>query len=84
LLLYDSDVNGVIQDQMSETRDRGDATLGLSPWQLGLRRFKKSRLGVLSFCVVSFFVLVAIFAPIIVKLLNVDPYELDRSAINDY
>jgi peptide/nickel transport system permease protein len=78
-------VNGVAsQDLISEKRSHVDETLGLSPWQLGLRRFKKSRLGVFSFCVVTFFVLVAIFAPIIVKMLNVDPYELDRNAINDY
>jgi ABC-type dipeptide/oligopeptide/nickel transport system permease subunit len=57
---------------------------GLSPWQLGMRRFRKGRLGVAAFWVVCFFVFVAIFAPIIVRVLNIDPYALDRDAINDY
>lgn len=37
-----------------------------------------------SFWVVSFYAAVAVLAPLIVRLLNVDPYALDRSAINDF
>jgi len=67
-----------------DTRDDSLDSAGLSPWRLGMRRFKKGRLGVVAFWIVSFFVFVAVFAPIIVRVLNVDPYALDRQAINDF
>ena len=67
----------------AEVKDISDSS-GLSPWQLGMRRFRKGRLGVIALGVVLFYVLVAIFAPLIVRLLNVDPYALDRQAINDF
>jgi peptide/nickel transport system permease protein len=41
-------------------------------------------LAVVGFGVVVFFVFVAVFAPILVQLLNIDPYELDREAINEF
>ena len=66
------------------TLDTSLETVGLSPWQLGLRRFKKGRLGLVAFWIVTFFFFVAIFAPIIVRVLNVDPYALDRASLNDY
>jgi peptide/nickel transport system permease protein len=67
-----------------DTRDDSLDSAGLSPWRLGMRRFKKGRLGVIAFWVVLFFVLVAVFAPVLVRLLNVDPYSLDRNSINDF
>jgi peptide/nickel transport system permease protein len=58
--------------------------VGLSPLQLGLQRFRRNRFAVIAFWVVVFYVFVAIFAPVLVRLLNIDPYDLDRGAINDF
>lgn len=58
--------------------------VGLSPFQLGLQRLRRDRLAVFAFWVVAFYVFVAVFAPILVRVLNIDPYELDRDAINDF
>lgn len=57
---------------------------GLSPFQLGLARVRGNRAAVVAFWVVVFYVFVAIAAPILVRLLNIDPYALDRRAINDF
>ncbi|NDD96248.1 MAG: ABC transporter permease [Acidimicrobiia bacterium] len=57
---------------------------GLSPFQMGLARVRGNRMAVIAFWVVIFYVFVAAFAPILVRLLNIDPYALDRQAINDF
>ena len=57
---------------------------GLSPTRLGIQRLRRDRLAVAGFGVVVFFVVIAVFAPILVQLLNIDPYELDRNAINEF
>lgn len=59
-------------------------SVGLSPFQMGVARVRGNRWAVVAFWVVMFYVFVAAFAPILVKLLNIDPYALDRQAINDY
>ncbi|MFM9037696.1 MAG: ABC transporter permease, partial [Actinomycetota bacterium] len=64
--------------------DGGSAMVGLSPLQLGLQRFRRNRMAVVAFWIVMFYVFVAIFAPILVRLFNIDPYALDRDAVNDY
>ena len=61
-----------------------EPTAGLSPFQMGLARVRGNRLAVIAFWVVIFYVFVAAFAPILVRLLNIDPYALDRQAINDF
>jgi len=58
--------------------------VGLSPFQLGVARLRRDRVAVIGFWVIVVFVFVAVFAPIIVKIFGLDPYKLDRSAINDY
>lgn len=60
------------------------AAVGLSPFRLGMRRVRRDRVAVVAFWVVMFFVFVGLFAPILVKVLNIDPYALDREAVNDY
>ncbi|MEY4247895.1 MAG: hypothetical protein RIS69_1442, partial [Actinomycetota bacterium] len=60
------------------------SAVGLSPTRLGIQRLRQDRLAVVGFGVVVFFVFIAVFAPILVQLLNIDPYELDREAINDF
>jgi len=57
---------------------------GRTPRQLAWARFRRDRIAVASMWVVVFFIVVAIFAPVIVKLLGVDPYELDRDSLNDF
>jgi len=57
---------------------------GRTPRQLAWARFKRDRVAVVSMWVVLFFVFVAVFAPVIVKVLGVDPYELDRRSLNDF
>lgn len=59
-------------------------SVGLSPFQLGLQRVRRDRLAVIAFWVVAFYVFIAVFAPILVRVFNIDPYALDRQAINDY
>ncbi|MFW6723116.1 ABC transporter permease [Streptomyces sp. MAR4 CNY-716] len=54
--------------------------IGKSPGQLMWQRFKRDRAGVISAYVVGFFVLVAIFAPLISKLYGKSPYTLYNSA----
>ena len=58
--------------------------VGLSPFQLGVARLRRDRAAVWAFRVIVFFVFVAVFAPVLVKIFGLDPYELDRNAINDY
>jgi len=57
---------------------------GLSPFRMGLARVKQNRAAKAAFWVVSFYVFVAVFAPVLVRILNIDPYALDREAINDF
>ncbi|GAA3802909.1 ABC transporter permease [Sphaerisporangium flaviroseum] len=52
----------------------GSPMVGRSPAQLMWRRFRRDRTGVASACVVAFFFLVAILAPVISWLYGKDPY----------
>ncbi|MEV0849328.1 ABC transporter permease [Streptomyces sp. NPDC049954] len=47
---------------------------GRSPSQLAWRRFKRDKTGVISACVVIFFFLIALCAPLIAKLYGKNPY----------
>lgn len=58
--------------------------VGLSPFQLGMARLRRDRAAVWALRVILFFIFVAVFAPVLVKIFGLDPYKLDRSAINDY
>jgi peptide/nickel transport system permease protein len=57
---------------------------GKSPRQLAWARFKKDKGAMIGACVVLFFILMAVFAPLVCRILGIDPYELDRDALNDY
>ncbi|MFE3825139.1 ABC transporter permease [Streptomyces sp. NPDC059092] len=48
---------------------------GRSPGQLALRRFRRDRTGVVSGCVVAFFFVVAVCAPLIARLYGKNPYD---------
>jgi peptide/nickel transport system permease protein len=50
--------------------------IGRSPRQLAWRRFRRDRAGMISGCIVLFFVLIAVFAPVISWLYGKDPYTL--------
>ncbi|MFG1809300.1 ABC transporter permease [Streptomyces sp. NPDC049040] len=62
--------------------------VGRSPGQLMWRRFKRDRTGVVSACVVGFFFVIAILAPLIAKLYGKDPYTLygqnEPGLLNDF
>lgn len=57
---------------------------GLTPRQLAWQRFRRDRVAVAGAYVVLFFVAMAVAAPLIVRILGVDPFELDRRALNEY
>ena len=67
-----------------ETPIEGNVIEGKSPRQLAWMRFKRDKVAVTAGFVVIFYLLVAIFAPVICALLGISPYELDRNALNDY
>jgi peptide/nickel transport system permease protein len=62
--------------------------VGRSPGRLMWRRFRRDRVGVLSACVVAFFFLIALFAPVISRLYGKDPYtrygQLESGLLNEY
>lgn len=59
-------------------------SVGLSPFQLGVQRLRRDRVAIIAAYVVAVYVFIAIFAPLLVQILNIDPYALDREAINDF
>lgn len=52
-----------------------------SPRELAWRRFKKNKVGIAALCTSLFFVLAAVFAPLVAWLVNVDPNERDTAAL---
>ncbi|MEY4361756.1 MAG: hypothetical protein RL391_1062 [Actinomycetota bacterium] len=74
----------LVEVETSVREDESTKSVGLSPFQLGLQRLRRDRGAVIAFWVVLFYVFIAIFAPVLVRILNIDPYELDRGAINDF
>ncbi|MFN5603139.1 MAG: ABC transporter permease, partial [Actinomycetes bacterium] len=77
-----SDEAGVMETAQSVSGV--EMAVGLSPFQMGLARIRRNRGAIIAFWIVVFYVFVAAFAPVLVKLLNIDPYALDREAINDF
>ena len=57
---------------------------GKSPRRLSWERFNRDRLAKVGLAIVLFFVFVAVFAPLITKVLGIAPNTLDRQALNDY
>jgi peptide/nickel transport system permease protein len=59
-----------------EYGDSGGDIAALGPWQLFWRRFRKDKVALISLGFIVFLIIVAIFAPLIVKLLGLpSPYE---------
>ncbi|MEU0673267.1 ABC transporter permease [Streptomyces sp. NPDC006172] len=56
--------------------DKPQELVGRSPGQLMWIRFKRDRAGVLSACIVGFFFLIGLLAPVISKLYGKDPYTV--------
>ena len=52
-----------------------------SPRELAWRRFKKNKVGIAALCTSLFFVSVAVFAPVVAWLVNVNPNERDTAAL---
>jgi peptide/nickel transport system permease protein len=57
---------------------------GKSPKQLAWMRFRKDRFAIFAAGVILFYILAAIFAPVICAVLGISPYALDGQALNDY
>ena len=68
--------------------DIGDSSVssieGKSPRQLSWLRFRKDRFAIFAAGVILFYVLAAVFAPVICAVLGISPYRLDGQALNDY
>ncbi|WP_208614624.1 ABC transporter permease [Streptomyces regalis] len=60
--------------EKSITSPAPSANESKSPGQLAWRRFKRDRTGVIAACIVIFFFVVALCAPLIAKLYGKDPY----------
>ncbi|MGP3967978.1 ABC transporter permease [Streptomyces sp. 6N223] len=62
--------------------------VGRSPGQLMWRRFRRDRVGVISACVVLFFFVIGLLAPVISSLYGKDPYTgyglRDTSLLNEF
>lgn len=57
---------------------------GKSPRELAWARFRRDKPAMVGLGIVAFFVVIAVFAPLVCRLLGISPYELDRNALNDY
>ena len=57
---------------------------GKSPRQLAWLRFRKDKFAIFAAGVIMFYILAAVFAPVICALLGISPYRLDGKALNDY
>ncbi len=55
-----------------------------SPRELAIARFQRDRLAKWALFVIVFYLVVAIFAPLICSLLGISPYALDGKALNDF
>ncbi|MCF2532960.1 ABC transporter permease [Yinghuangia soli] len=79
---------GEVEPEAFEKAPAEKAIVGRSPRQLAWIRFRRDKAGVVSGCVVLFFVLIAVFAPLIAKLYGKDPYthygNKDPNLLNDY
>ncbi|MFH0179093.1 ABC transporter permease [Streptomyces cacaoi] len=60
--------------EKSPTPSTHKGSEGRSPGRLAWNRFKRDRTGVMSACIVSFFFVIAVAAPLIAKLYGKDPY----------
>lgn len=68
-----------------EMQENGTTSIeGKSPRQLAWLRFRKDRLAFVAAGVIAFYVLAALFAPVICAVLGISPYTLDGKALNDY
>lgn len=57
---------------------------GRSPRRLAWDRFNRDRLAKVGLGIVAFYVFLAVFAPLITKVLGISPNALDRQSLNDY
>ncbi|MFM9129733.1 MAG: ABC transporter permease [Actinomycetes bacterium] len=57
---------------------------GRSPAQLAWLRFKKDKVAIFALFFSSFIILLALFAPFVTSLLNIDPYTLNKETLNEF
>ncbi|RLV50252.1 ABC transporter permease [Nocardioides mangrovicus] len=58
------------------------AVAGLSPSRLALRRFRRDRLSMVAFVVVASYVVLALLAPILVKIGFIDPFKFHQNLLD--
>ena len=56
---------------------------GKSPGQLALRRFRRDKLALVSLVLVVLVVFLALFAPLVTRLLGIDPYSTNTALVSD-
>lgn len=61
----------------------GQAIVGRSLREIAWMRMKRDRVAMISLSVLLFIIFIAAFGPLISKLIGVDPYSFDSSAISD-
>lgn len=71
-------------DEDIEATVSHDSVESKSPRQLAVARFQKDRLAKFALGVIAFYVIVAVFAPVICSVLGISPYALDGKALNDF
>src|SRR5262249_25618903 len=68
-----------------EYGDSGSDIAALGPWQLFWRRFRKDKVALISLGFIVFLIIVAIFAPLIVKILGLpSPYTQNLNLTDEF
>ncbi|CAB4677448.1 unannotated protein [freshwater metagenome] len=71
-------------DQSVAAEAHQNSIASKSPFQLAIARFQRDRVAKFALGIITFYVLVALFAPVICAVLGISPYRLDGDALNDF
>ncbi len=75
-----TDVVGPHEESVPVPVAAADRIEGKTPLQLAWRRIRRDKVSLVSALFIVFLVLVAVFAPLVCRLIGQDPYSQDRSA----
>lgn len=70
-------------DDIPSAEDASTAVVGRTLRQIAFNRIKRDKVAIVCVIALAFITLLAVFAPLICNLLNVDPYTFDGTAISD-
>jgi len=62
----------------------GPTSAGVSPKRMAWNRFRRDRWAMVGLAIAAVYLLVALLAPLICKVLGISPTELDRDALNEF